>query len=524
MKRSTKIVVESVIFVLAVVALIPLIVGAEKIRPALERQFTTALGRNVKLGDLSFSVFSRSLVARDVSIADDPGFSAAPFLTAKEVRIGVSLGPLLFSRQVKLRSFRIETPQINVIRAANGTWNFSSIGHAAVCADGGNTKSSLASIPDLSVGRIRVEDGRVAITTLPAHGEPGIYDDVNFTAQNFSLDSQFSFELDASLPSGGTLTATGRLGRINRNDAATSPADAQISVKNVDPISAGFLNPDAGLSFLANVEMHGVSDGQTLGTKGTIHLQNLKLRKGATAARRPIDLAYTGAHRLKENTGEIQDATIQVSDTAIHVNGTYQIAEMDTKGAVLNLKITGQNLPMDDLQMLMAAAAVRLPNGSLLKGAVIGQEKSLVIAGPITVENTRQLGFDVGSIIHGIAALSGVETGDTTQFKKLSMNVRLTNPGTTVNKIDAEILAMGEVSGIGSISPDDYLDFKLVVIGVKAKGVGKVGIGLLSVLSGSSGATAVPMRVTGTSEEPSITADVGGLVQKQTKSFFNNKK
>ena len=121
MKRSTKIVVESVIFVLAVVALIPLIVGAEKIRPALERQFTTALGRNVKLGDLSFSVFSRSLVARDVSIADDPGFSAAPFLTAKEVRIGVSLGPLIFSRQVKLRSFRIESPQINVIRAANGT-------------------------------------------------------------------------------------------------------------------------------------------------------------------------------------------------------------------------------------------------------------------------------------------------------------------------------------------------------------------------------------------------------------------
>jgi AsmA protein len=245
----------------------------------------------------------------------------------------------------------------------------------------------------------------------------------------------------------------------------------------------------------------------------------LKLRKGAIAAARPIDLAYSGVHRLRENTGEIQDATIQVSDTAIHVNGTYQIAEMDTKDAALNLKITGQNLPMDDLQVLMAAAAVRLPNGSLLKGgtvtmdlAVTGQEKLLVIAGPITVENTCLVGFDVGSKIHGIAALSGVETGETTQFKKLSMNVRVTNSGTAASKIDAEILAMGEASGGGAISPDDQLDFKLVVIGVKAKGVGKVGIGILSVLSGSSGATAVPMLVTGTSEEPSITADVGGLV------------
>jgi AsmA protein len=120
-KRSTKIVVALVIFVVAVAALIPLIVGAEKIRPALERQLTTSLGRKVKFGDLSFPVFTGSLVTRDVRITDDPGFSAAPFLTAKEVRIGVALGPLIFSRQVKLRSFRIESPQINVIRAANGT-------------------------------------------------------------------------------------------------------------------------------------------------------------------------------------------------------------------------------------------------------------------------------------------------------------------------------------------------------------------------------------------------------------------
>jgi AsmA protein len=104
----------------------------------------------------------------------------------------------------------------------------------------------------------------VAIATLPAHGEQTVYDHVNFTAQNFSFASPFSFELDANLPARGTLAATGRLGPINRNDAAASPGEAQISVKNFDPILAGFLNPDAGLAFLAGVEMHAVSDGQTL--------------------------------------------------------------------------------------------------------------------------------------------------------------------------------------------------------------------------------------------------------------------
>jgi len=519
-RRSTKLLAGVVIFVAVALVLLPLIVNAGKIRPVLEKQLSAALGRSVKFGDLRFSVLSQSLIASDVSMADDPGFSSSPFLTAKELRIGVSLAPLVFSHQVRLLSFQIESPQINLILASSGMWNFSSLGHAAG-GDTGSSRSSLPSLPELSVARIRVEDGRAVIATLPGHGEPSVYDHVNFTAHDFSFASQFPFELSANLPAGGTISAAGRLGPINRNDVAASPGDAQIEVKNFDPVAAAFLDPNAGVSFLADITLHATSDGQALASQGTLHLQNLKLRKGAAAAPRPIDLAYSGAYRLKENAGEIQDATIRVSDVAIHVSGTYQIAEMDTKEAVLKLKITGQNLPIDDIQMLMAAAAVRLPNGSLLKGGTVsldltvtGQEKSLVIAGPITAYNTRLVGFDVGSKIHGIATLSGVHTGDTTEFKKLHMNVRITNSGTTVDKIDAVILAVGELSGSGNVTTNDQLNFKLIVTGVKAKGIGKVGVGLLTMLNGQ-GRAAVPMRVTGTSEEPFITAD--------TKSLFTNK-
>ena len=72
----------------------------------------------------------------------------------------------------------------------------------------------------------------------------------------------------------------------------------------------------------------------------------------------------------------------------------------------------------------MTAAAVRMPNGSVLKGgtlslnlAVHGQAKALAISGPIALANTRLVGFDVGSKIHGIAALSGVKTGDRRNLK-----------------------------------------------------------------------------------------------------------
>jgi hypothetical protein len=45
-------------------------------------------------------------------------------------------------------------------------------------------------------------------------------------------------------------------------------------------------------------------------------------------------------------------------------------------------------------------------------------------------------------------------------------------------------------------------------------------VGLLSALNGSSGnKSGVPLRVTGTPDDPNITADVGGIVGKKTKSI-----
>jgi AsmA protein len=199
------------------------------------------------------------------------------------------------------------------------------------------------------------------------------------------------------------------------------------------------------------------------------------------------------------------------------------------------LKLDGESLPIDELQPLMTAAGVRLPNGSVLKGGTLsmnlgitGQTKSLIITGPIALANARLIGFDIGSKIHGIAALSGVKTGDTTEFEKLRVYVRITNGGVVASKIDAVIPAMGELTGSGTVSPDNQLDFNLLAKVASANGVGKVGVGFLTILNGgSSGKSGVPMRITGTPDEPYITADVGGVVQKKAKSIasiFGGKK
>ena len=539
MKRWVKVLlVIAALFVVAIVS-IRLFVHANTFRPAIEKQLSATLGRNVKLGDLSLSVFSGSLVGEDLIISDDPSFSTKPFLTAKEVRIGVSMKPLIFAHELHLRSFQIESPQINIIRAANGAWNFSSMGRlvsskagAGGDATAGTSKEAAAALADLSVSEVLVEDAHVVLATLPAQDPPALYEHVKMTAHNFSLTSKFPLEVSANLAADGLVGVAGQFGPINREDTAKSPADVRISVKHLDPVAAGFLDASVGASLVADLDMHAVSDGETVTASGTMQMQNLKLRKGGVATTKPLDVAYSVTQGLESNSGKIEDIAVKIGNAEIHANGTYQLAAGGAEGPLLKLKLAGQNLPIDGLQPLMNAAAVRLPNGSTLKGGTLsmnlgvnGPPKSLVISGPIALDNTRLVGFDIGSKVHGIAALAGVKTGDTTNFEKLRATVHITNAGVVANDIDAVIPEMGEATGNGTISPADELDFKLMVKVTSAKGISKVGVGVLTTFNGSGGL--VPVHVTGTSEDPNITADVGGIVGKKTKSFtslFGKKK
>ena len=543
MRRWTKILLALVGLVVLGVASIPFFVNANAFRPIIESQLTTTLGRSVRVGDLSLSLFSGSLIAKDLSVADDPSFNSAPFLTAREVRIGVLLRQLIFFRKVNLQSLQIKSPEITLVHAANGRWNFSSLARLRARGGGADPASGIsggsgAQLSMLKVDHVAIEDGRAVIASLPAHDQPSLYEHTNLSIRDFSLASQFPFDLSANLPAGGTVNITGHVGPLNRDDTAASPADAQISIKRLDPVAAGFLDPDAGLSLLADIEMRSVSDGHTLNTNGTMHIQNLRLRKGAAAAPKPLDFAYSGTHLLKENAGQIEDAMAKIGEAAIHVGGTYQAGALGADDPELNLKLSGQSLPIDEVQHLMTAAGVRLPNGAVLKGGmlalnlvIIGPAKSLVISGPIELDNTRLVGFDIGSKIHGIAALSGLKTGDNTNIEKLRVSVRITNASVVADKIDAVIPAVGELTGSGTVSSTDQLDFNLIAKIESAEGLGKVGAELLTKLNGpgetSRKTTGVPLRIIGTPEDPSITADVAGIFQKKKKSiaaFFDKKK
>src|SRR5450755_4596766 len=108
---------------------IPLLVNVNNFRPQIESNLSTALGRPVKVGNLSLSIFSGSVGADQLSIADDPKFSNAPFIQAKSLRVGVELMPLIFSKQLNVTNLLIDHPEITLLRNREGIWNFSSLGN-----------------------------------------------------------------------------------------------------------------------------------------------------------------------------------------------------------------------------------------------------------------------------------------------------------------------------------------------------------------------------------------------------------
>src|SRR3984885_13572259 len=112
----------AVVLLLLVIVLVPLLLSVNTFRPTLETQLSTALGRKVTLGNLSFSVFSGSLVADNISIADDPAFGSKPFLQAQSLHIGVEVVPLLFHRQLLVTSFVADSPTINLVHNGQGVW------------------------------------------------------------------------------------------------------------------------------------------------------------------------------------------------------------------------------------------------------------------------------------------------------------------------------------------------------------------------------------------------------------------
>jgi AsmA protein len=531
MKRTLKVVGIVVAVLLLIVIALPFLVNVNSFRPRLESELTAALGRQVKVGNLGLSVLTGSVSAEDLSIADDPAFSKDPFVRAKALNVGVAVMPLIFSKTLHVTDLTLDHPEIFLLHSASGKWNFSSLGgnsgSKAPAAGGAKSSSGPASggessTANLSVSKLNVKDGRVSVGRANSSTKPRVYDHVNITVQDLSFTSQFPFTLTADLPGGGNLKLDGKAGPINSADAALTPLEAQLNVKRLDLAASGFVDPSSGIAGLADFDGKLNSDGRQLRTSGTLKADKLKLAEKGSPAGRPVEVKYATEYDLQKESGTLTQGDIAIGKALAKLTGTYR---MQGEQTLLNMKLNAPGMPVDDLEAMLPAVGVILPSGSSLKGGTLSTDLGIagpvekpLITGPIRLAQTRLAGFNLGSKLSAISALSGAQTGSDTSIQNLSTDARVAPDGTRTENINLTIPALGTITGSGTISPGGALNYHM---NATLSGGAVTGLSQLAGLGGKGGS--VPFFIQGTTSDPKFVPDVQGMLGSQLKSGLQNK-
>jgi AsmA protein len=545
MKRLLKWIAIVVAIIIVLILVLPFVINVNDFRPRIESELTNALGRKVTVGNLSLSLWSGSLAADNIEIADDPAFGNAPFVKAESLNVGVNIIPLIFSKTLDIRDITLTRPQVALLRKPDGKWNFSTIGQASPGAANhsvpagenakparpatanakqtapepspGNQSSSEQSLEqNFSVGALNIRNGQISMTDTNAPSKAHVYSNVDLTMKNLSFTTQFPFTLSGNLPGGGGVKLDGSAGPVNRSDASQTPLQAKISVNNLDLGKSGFVDPSSGLggtlSFAGTVD----SDGNQARSMGDATAEHLKLSPKGTPSQSTVAMKYTTTYELQKQVGQLS-GDVSVGKASAKLSGTFDLHGTEP---VLTMKLNADNMPVDDLETLLPALGVVLPSGSKLEGGTLtsdltinGSINQLVIAGPVKLQNTKLAGFDMGSKLSSIAALGGgSKTGPDTSIQNFSADVHYSPSGIQTTNVNLALPALGTMQGNGTISPQNALDYKMTA-NLNGSMVG--GVTKMAGLSGN-GAT-IPFDITGTASDPKFMPDVKGMLGSQLK-------
>ena len=518
MDRKVRNILIAVGIVILILVTVPFLIPVNQFKPTIETKASAALGRQVQLGNLSLSLFTGSLSADNLAVSDDPKFGQTPFLTAKAVRVGVAMMPLIFSRALNITSVTIKDPQVTLLHNPAGQWNYSSIGGAATNTNQVPQQNNSSS--ELSVEKLSLENGTIIVGYV---GNPKrtTYDHVNVEASNISTHSKFPVSVSADLPGGGKFKLDGNAGPLDATDAALTPVDARLTASSLNLGSTGFIEPNTGLGGLLDLDASLTSAQGQAETKGNAKLSKALLIKGGSPSSVPLVVDFDTKYDLAKQSGTLNGTTLKISGATAQVSGTYNNSGENT---IVNVKVDGQNMPAKDLAAFVPAVGIHLPNGASIESGTLSE--NLTMAGPTTnlvtsgnagIFSVKLAGFDLGSKMSSISAITGLKSGKDLDIEKMTSNLRMTRDGLRADNFIAVLPAFGQIVGAGTIDAANHLDFKMAA--TLKSGIANVANptgALTSVLGGgaSSGCkngVTVPFKIEGTTADPKFVPDVGGV-------------
>jgi AsmA-like protein len=430
-------------------------------RGTIQSEVQQRLGRQVTLGEMNLKIFPPRFRVENVAIADDPAFNKQkPFVQAQQLDVAVKLMPLLH-KSVEVDSLTLARPSVELIKNAQGVWNFASIGQNPQQAQtppaqpqpGAPAKQKQPSTPaqtqpapsstpqqpssseqQFSLGKLVIRDGQVALTDQQSKKPRSVYDHIDVTLTNFEPNHPFDIDAAAHLPGAGNqevrLQGTG--GPMVPGQPAATPFHGTLNLKQVAIAglakfldSPALVNTDGILSGQTKIS----SDSGKMSANGSLNVQNAKIH--GLDLGYPVALDYNVSNDVPQDLLTVHNATVKLGATPLVVSGTVNSKPTP---AQIDLNLKGSNVSIAEAARLASAYGVAFAPGTTVTGTVNanvqarGAMDKPALNGTINGSNIQMTGKDVPQPVQVPAINLAL-----TPTEVRSNNFNVTSAGTTIN-------------------------------------------------------------------------------------------
>jgi uncharacterized protein involved in outer membrane biogenesis len=247
-------------------------------RDFLIGQAEQALGRKITVGEVEATLLGGIGVRlTNFSMTDDPGYSAGEFVRAKDLQVNLKLWPLL-KTEFQVKTVILHDPVIQIIRGANGDFNFSTIGkHEKVQKPAGEKETKepapretkdrsafLISLVNISNGDIRYIDKK--------DGSDLRVRQIDLEVEDFDYDEPFSVKLAAALfADKQNVKLTSKVGPLgSARDFSRVPLVGELELDPLDMSQLKKALPNLKNSLPKEFDFSGVFSVKSLKFSGTL--------------------------------------------------------------------------------------------------------------------------------------------------------------------------------------------------------------------------------------------------------------
>jgi len=248
-----------------------------------------------------------------------------------------------------------------------------------------------------------------------------------------------------------------------------------------------------------------LSSGPHAGQKATLKNVDVDLKNVS------LDSAITFS--LSAAAGE---GKLQIEGNA----GPLNAKDDDSKGIAVHMKVNSTRVPLDSVEVFLPALGIVLPGGSTLRGGTVTAKLAIdgsidhpVTSGSVEIAKAHLKGFDLGSQLSKIGAGSALEGSDLA-IANLSTHLRVATDGTHITEFKGTFGGIGSVTGDGSVSASNHLQFKMVAH-VPSDGAVRFGLNHIGLKNMPND---VPFQVVGTTSAPIVIPDLSGMAKSSVKA------